>query len=148
MKKYERHGHTVNRKQSREYKSWQMMLIRCQQPHYTTYHRYGGRGISVCNRWAASFLNFLADMGPRPSNTSLDRFPNNNGDYEPSNCRWATIHEQSANRRTTKLTKEDVHRIKDILKFRDKHSLKEVAKYFGVSRGCIASIAEGRSWRE
>lgn len=86
---------------SPEYRSWGAMLTRCNNPNATGYNRYGGAGVRVCERWL-KFENFLADMGERPSlDYSLDRYPDKFGDYEPSNCRWATAKEQQANRRDT-----------------------------------------------
>jgi hypothetical protein len=82
----------------REYSSWDAAKDRCYRPLSKKYALYGGRGIKMCERWRASFLNFLSDMGPRPPGTSLDRL-NNDGDYEPGNCRWATPMEQRHNRR-------------------------------------------------
>lgn len=82
-----------------EWASWQSMKGRCTNKRLKEYRRYGGRGISVCDRWKESFENFLEDMGQKPSPThSLDRI-NNNGNYEPGNCRWATPKEQSNNTR-------------------------------------------------
>lgn len=94
-----RHGHTKSGTQSPTYNSWHAMLSRCYHPSNVSYADYGGRGISVCERWHL-FDNFLADMGERPEGKTLDRYPNNDGNYEPGNCRWATRKEQNANRRT------------------------------------------------
>ena len=83
---------------TRAYMSWASMHGRCSNPNNTKdWPNYGGRGISVCGRWRR-FQNFFADMGERPVGLSLDRI-NNDGNYEPSNCRWATRLEQNHNRR-------------------------------------------------
>jgi hypothetical protein len=82
-----------------EFCSWVNMKNRCLKPTNKGYRNYGGRGITICERWLASFSNFLADMGRRPSSAhSLDRI-DNDGNYELSNCRWATVTQQNANKR-------------------------------------------------
>jgi hypothetical protein len=88
---------------TREHAVWCAMITRCTCPTYTTFKYYGGRGIAVCNRWRRSFANFYADMGPRSSaKHSIDRI-DNDGNYKPSNCRWATKTEQMKNRRVGRL---------------------------------------------
>lgn len=81
------------------WRSWTSMIKRCRYPSYKNFKYWGGRGISVCERWQ-KFENFMKDMGERPTGKSLDRYPNKDGNYEPGNCRWATPKEQAANRRT------------------------------------------------
>lgn len=94
---------THGRSLTPEYRAWEHMHSRCSNPKVANFKDYGGRGIRVCERWH-SFECFLADMGPRPSKAhSIDRYPNNDGDYEPGNCRWATPVEQASNRRVNRI---------------------------------------------
>jgi len=93
-----RHGYRRERAHPL-YDAWHNMIQRCTNPSNPGYKRYGGRGIKVCDRWK-DFTNFLADVGERPSpELSIDRYPDNDGNYEPGNVRWATTQQQRDNQR-------------------------------------------------
>lgn len=91
-----------------EYRAWKSMKGRCTNPTLKAFPQYGGRGITVHAEWMTSFSAFLSDVGNRPSaEHSLDRYPNNDGNYEPGNVRWATKSEQARNRRSTCILTHD-----------------------------------------
>jgi hypothetical protein len=95
-----KHGRNKRGKKMPEYISWQAMKRRCYNEKNDNYRYYGGRGIKVCDNWINSFTNFFEDMGERPKGYTLDRI-DPYGNYEPSNCRWATYKQQSNNQRKT-----------------------------------------------
>jgi hypothetical protein len=81
------------------YHIWVTMIQRCENPNQVNYKNYGGRGITVCERWH-KFENFYADVGDKPEGMTLDRWPDNDGDYEPTNYKWSTLLEQQQNKRS------------------------------------------------
>jgi hypothetical protein len=99
-------GKTRTNKMSPEYTTWAAMRQRCLTPTCKKFPRYGGRGIRICDRWQ-DFAAFLADMGPKPSSKHTVERINNDGDYEPANCRWATNTEQSRNRSSNTILELD-----------------------------------------
>ncbi len=99
-------------RQTPTYKSWCHMKARCYNPNTEMYPHYGGRGITVCDRWLNSFENFLEDMGEKLEGTSIDRI-DNDGNYEPSNCEWATSRKQASHTSQTKLNPDLVKYIRE-----------------------------------
>lgn len=131
------HGHTAteNGKNPRTYTSWAAMKGRCTNVNNIKYHRYGGAGITVCERWM-SYELFFEDMGPRPEGTSIDRIDGTKG-YGPENCRWATPKQQSSNLRTTTFVVFGGERI----------SLSDLARSLGVAK-CNLSYRIKAGWPE
>jgi hypothetical protein len=117
-----------------EYRIWRHMLNRCYREADTDYHRWGGRGITVCDRWRYSFEMFFADMGERPSpKHSIDRM-NNDGNYEPSNCRWATSSEQCRNRSSNVRVEHD-GQSRTIIEWSEETGLSYMTIYKRLKRG-------------
>jgi hypothetical protein len=114
--RHRKHGQA--NKQTPEYRAWHHIKDRCINTNNKRYHDYGGRGVKICERWM-EFENFYEDMGKRPSSShSIDRYPNNDGDYEKSNCRWATTEQQSRGKRNNRWVEYngDVMIISDLAK--------------------------------
>lgn len=142
-----RHGHATDG-QSPTYKTWVAMRERCYRDTIEGYAAYGGSGVTVCDRWNASFEAFLADMGKRPPGKTLDRFPNRDGNYEPTNCRWATPREQALNRGTTILTEDLVQEIHGRREHGEsaKSIAQRIARLTGCKEATVASVLSGRTW--
>ena len=130
-----------------EYLAWIYMKKRCLNPTYSRYHDWGGRGITICERWVNSFANFLEDMGPKSSRELTLERNNNDGNYEPSNCRWATRKDQANNRRSKILDREKVNQIRDLYK-RGIYNQNQLSFYFDVSDKHVNNIINNRKWRE
>lgn len=159
-----KHGTAPRGKRAPEYNAWKEMRKRCNNPNYKDYKHYGGRGIQVCKRWA-SYENFLADMGEKPEPKrlySLDRYPNNDGNYEPRNCRWATqkqqianqrppseetVKKQKLNRQGAKITAEIAEEIREQYKsgFANKSAL---GRKYGLSASNVWYIVTKRTWKK
>lgn len=127
-----RHGLSL----TREYATWTAMRERCSNPKAHNYPLYGARGIRICERWSV-YENFIADMGPRPKGCSIERI-DNDGNYEPSNCKWATKLEQNRNRRTGYTAEQD-QTIKDGIS--RGLSFPEIAKLMSKSTSAVSTRA-------
>lgn len=124
----------MRRQRDRLYWVWCDMRYRCSRPSHKSYHNYGGRGISVCDRWQ-TFANFVSDMGPRPPGGMLERV-NNDGNYEPSNCVWASRKVQNSNRRCCIYVNDGVERV----------TLKEYCRRYGLRYRPIVTRIQDRNW--
>lgn len=121
-----KHGATRDRGSTKAYRAWQGLIQRCTNPKNAKFSRYGGRGITVCERWLHSFEAFHADMGDPPPGHSIDRI-DNDGPYAPENCQWASGKRQARNKSTNR-----------VLTFRGKsQTLAEWAEELGIPRNTI-----------
>jgi len=143
-KKFFKHGYARRGKLTRAYEVWLNMRNRCNNSNHPSYKNYGGRGISVYIRWN-NFENFLKDMGEPPDGLEIDRI-DNDGNYEPGNCRWATSKQQKTNNRKPKLTKLKVQVIKKLLT-ESSLTLRAIADIFNVTDVHIGHIKSNRAWK-
>jgi hypothetical protein len=136
----EQHRHSRKGQWSPEYTVWAGMHARCRD---ATNQVYGGGGVRVCSRWR-SFGAFLADMGPRPPGSTLDRRDNSKG-YSPDNCRWATTKQQARNRRVNRLDEASATQIRWLCSDGD-YRQRAVATAFGVDQALVSRIVNGKVW--
>jgi hypothetical protein len=143
LKKEKNHGMSY----TSEHYAWTDMIMRCTNPNKNQYKDWGGRGIKVCDRWLESFNNFYEDMGPKPGpNYSIDRI-NNDGNYEPSNCKWSTKTEQNRNKRSTKLNMIIVNNIRDDFNSGKITNKSELARKYKISNTNLHNILENKTWK-
>ncbi|MFK3741057.1 hypothetical protein [Massilia sp. TN1-12] len=128
------HGHGSSSDPT--YSKYQAMKQRCLNPKHKSYADYGGRGIKVCDRWLESFANFLADMGVAPDGMTIER-DKSDGNYEPSNCRWATKQEQGKNTRSN---------VKVEIDGKSYPTLRDAAIAHGLPYGTVRMRTAGYGW--
>lgn len=141
-----KHGFAKRKLNSRIYRTWRKMKERCENEKVHNYHRYGGRGITVCDEWKNNFQAFYdwAMANGYQSNLTIDR-KDNNGNYEPDNCRWATNVQQARNRANTKLNESQVESIRTLYSTSEK-TQKEIGNIFGVSKDTVSLIVKNKIW--
>lgn len=132
---FEKTGKHAAREFKKEYSSWNGARQRCYNPKCARYKRYGGRGIKMCERWRNSFDNFLEDMGRCPDGLTLDRI-DLDGDYEPSNCRWADKITQATNRSVTRFFEYNGESL----------TIPEMSRRFGIKRSTLAMRIYSYGW--
>lgn len=141
--KNEQHGMT----NSSEYMVWQNIKNRCLYEDYRDYHCYGGRGITICDRWKNSFIAFYEDMGAKPfPEAQIDR-EDNDGNYEPNNCRWTTAKVNARNRSTGKLTIENVREMRKLYKSGTMTQC-ELAEKYNIAKPGVSCIMSNKTWKE
>jgi hypothetical protein len=131
------------RKPNPAYETWCHIKRRCLDEGSASFADYGGRGITVCERWRGSFVAFLEDMGERPAGMSIDRI-NNDGNYEPGNCRWADKHVQAQNRRDTVLSPEIVRAIRAAHASGMRYA--DVGRALGVNKEKVRKVCLRETW--
>lgn len=137
----EKHGMSY----TSEYSVWHTMIQRCINKKAKGYMRYGGRGITVCDRWRNSFIDFYEDMGQKPfPKAQIDRIEND-GNYEPGNCEWVSNTYNMRHTSTVKLSIDKVNKIKELLKLKS-YTQKEIGEIFGVSATLISNIKRNKVW--
>ena len=138
----EKHG----KRHTSEYMTWTNIIQRCYNKNSKQFHYYGGRGITVCGSWRNSFLAFFKDMGSKPFyKAQIDRI-DNDGNYEPGNCRWVTAQENCHNRSTTILTWEIVNKIRRKYKI-GRITHRELGVIYGVRGVTIKDVLNYRRWK-
>ncbi len=136
-----RHG----KSKTPEYKVWLGMKKRCTNPKHKRFHRYGGRGISICKRWEHSFLTFLFDMGLKPfEKAEIDRI-DNDGNYEPGNCRWTTSKINNRNKGNVKLSFELSEEIRKLYKSGN-YTQERLGEIYSVCHSTIGRIVRNKLW--
>jgi len=130
-----------------EYRTWRGMKLRCYNKNNARFHRYGGRGITVCERWRNSFIAFFEDMGPKPfPKAQIDRI-DNDGNYEPGNCRWVTSAENIKNTSSAKLTMQKVREIRKRYKTED-ITQKALSLIYKIEQSVMSRIINNKRWQE
>lgn len=130
--------------QTAEFRVWVAMIDRCERPDDKSYKNYGARGIKVCDRWRTSFESFLADMGLRPEKSLTLERVDNNGHYEPMNCRWAPRTAQGRNKRNNSLSLEIACEARRL--YYEGGNISAMARGLGLSVSTLGKAARGQTW--